>query len=338
MVVLYYWRESFWILWGQAPTSPIVFAIHLAFSRKYATASLNMMVSTKELLPSLGRTLPMLVFLSAGVFSAGVSAGVSPVSEMRDSPVKYKLRFTENFSGEKLNTKLWQRIPAGKPDWNRNMSLRDDLVSIKDGILTIRGIRNDGRDPQDVRAVLTGGIMTKDRFTMQYGKVEFRMKLGDGPKGAWPAVWMMPQTTVRGWPNDGEIDIVERLNNDAFVYQTLHYGDGTGRDLMHGGRGPIRNGEWNVYGFEWTPDELVWTVNGKRTHSWKKRPGDDELKHPWVTPYYIMFDMQLGGSWVGSVDIGALPAAMHVDWVKFYEAKQNGKTLGGFARPRPPGM
>ena len=47
------------------------------------------------------------------------------------------------------------------------MSLRDDLVSIKDGILTIRGIGNDGRDPQDVRAVLTGGIMTKDRFTMQ---------------------------------------------------------------------------------------------------------------------------------------------------------------------------
>ena len=94
MVVLYYWRESFWILWGQALTSPIVFAIHLAFSRKYAIASLNMMVSTKELLPSLGRTLLMLVFLSAGVFSAGVSAGVSPVSETKDSPVKYKLRFT----------------------------------------------------------------------------------------------------------------------------------------------------------------------------------------------------------------------------------------------------
>ena len=261
-------------------------------------------------------------------------AAVSFVGRAAEGQVTYRLKFTENFNGKTLNTKLWQRIPQGRPDWNRNMSLRDDLVTLKDGVVSIHGIRNDGRDPSDTRAVLTGGIMTKDRFTMQYGKVEFRMKLENGQKGAWPAVWMMPQTTVRGWPNDGEIDIVERLNSDDFVYQTLHYGNGTERDLMHGGRGKISNGDWNVYALEWTPDEVVWLVNGQRTFGWKRQPGDDDLKYPWTTPFYLMFDMQLGGSWVGKVDESTLPTAMHVDWVKFYQALRDGKPIGGFARPQ----
>lgn len=138
--------------------------------------------------------------------------------------VVYKLKYTENFTGKDLNPKLWKRIGAGTPDWCRNMSLREDLVVVTNGIVTIRGIRNDGKDLGEKRQFLTGGIMTKDLLAMRYGKVEFRLKLEDHQKGAWPAVWMMPQTTVKGWPNDGEIDIVERLNGDSFVYQTAHYG------------------------------------------------------------------------------------------------------------------
>ncbi len=259
------------------------------------------------------------------------NAGAAPAPK---DGYAFKLRFTENFNGKKLNAKLWKRIEAGKPDWNRNMSLREDLVSVKNGIVSIRGIRNDGKDPSDTRRVLTGGIMMKDLFTMQYGKVEFRMKLENGHKGAWPAVWMMPQTEVRGWPNDGEIDIVERLNSDDFTYQTLHYGNGGPQDLMHGGRGKIKNGDWNVYALEWTPESIVWTINGTETFRHMKGADDDELKWPWRTPYYLMIDMQLGGSWVGSVDEASLPIAMHVDWVKFYQCHKDGKPVGGYARPK----
>ena len=263
-----------------------------------------------------------------------VVVGAAVAEPKAPAPIAYRLAFTENFNGRRLDPKVWQRIPAGRPDWNRNMSLREDLIVVTNGICSIRGIRNDGKDPGDTRAVLTGGIMTKDKLVLQYGKVEFRMKLENGQQGAWPAVWMMPQTTVRGWPNDGEIDIVERLNSDDFVYQTLHYGNGTERDLMHGGRGKISNGDWNVYALEWTPDEVVWLVNGQRTFGWKRQPGDDDLKYPWTTPFYLMFDMQLGGSWVGKVDESTLPTAMHVDWVKFYQALRDGKPIGGFARPQ----
>lgn len=45
--------------------------------------------------------------------------------------INYKLRFTEEFKGKDLNTKLWERIPAGHPDWCKNMSMRKDLVKVK---------------------------------------------------------------------------------------------------------------------------------------------------------------------------------------------------------------
>ena len=38
--------------------------------------------------------------------------------------------------------------------------------------------------------------------------------------GAWPAIWMRPEGAA--WPSGGEIDIMERLNNDSIAYQTVH--------------------------------------------------------------------------------------------------------------------
>lgn len=265
---------------------------------------------------------------------AALAAVAAPAKKpAKDSnAVKWELKLTEDFKGTKLNEKLWTRIDKGNPDWMKKMSLRPDLVTVKDGQLHCWGKKNDDL-ASDPRTHLTGGVSTRGKFAMKYGKVEFKMKLDNGQKGAWPAVWMMPETAVRGWPNDGEIDIVERLNSDDFVYQTLHFGNGSPKDLSHGGKGRIKNGDWNVYGLEWTPESIVWTVNGTETFRHDRGPDDDALKYPWTTPFYLMIDYQLGGNWVGGVDEATLPKAMHVDWVKFYQGSRGGKTFSEFSYP-----
>jgi len=245
-------------------------------------------------------------------------------------PVSWKLAYTENFDGTRLNAKLWHRIDKGNPDWCKNMSVRKDLVTVSGGEMHCHGVVNADR-ASDPRRVLTGGVSTLGSLAMRYGKVEIKCKLED-QKGAWPAIWMMPVKGVRGWPNDGEIDIVERLNLDGFVYQTLHYGNGSSADLTHGGRGAINKDDWNVYGLEWTPDSITWTVNGKVTHVVRRQPNWDELKWPWTTPFYLMIDTQLGGNWVGAIDESTLPVAMHIDWVKFYHGYRAGKKFSAFTR------
>ena len=264
--------------------------------------------------------------------AAKTEARKPAVKKSAEAPVVWKLKYTEDFNGTKLNEKLWSRIGPGAVDWNRNMSLRPDLVAVKNGQLHAYGVKNDNL-AADKRSVLTGGVTTKGRLAVKYGKVEVKCKL-EGQKGAWPAIWMMPEPPAPTWPDCGEIDIVERLNSDSFVYQTVHskWTATHANNPPSGGKGAIKPDDWNIYAIEWTPEQIVWKVNGKETHKYPNI-GNDPARYPWTVPFYLKIDMQLGGKWVGAVDETTLPTAMHVDWVKFYSGSRGGKTFTEFVKP-----
>jgi beta-glucanase (GH16 family) len=77
--------------------------------------------------------------------------------------------------------------------------------------------------------------------------------------------------------------------------------------------------EYNVYGMEWFPDKLVYTLNGVETFTYPKLEDVDPSQWPFDQPFYFMMDMQLGGAWVGEVDPKDLPVQMIIDWVKVYQ-------------------
>ena len=132
---------------------------------------------------------------------------------------KYRLAWEENFSGKEINDEYWSKIPRGSSDWNRHMSYHESLYDVRKGKLVLYGKVNDGIAPEDTARYITGGVYTKGKKNITYGKVEVKARL-DGAKGAWPAIWMLPEKGK--WPNGGEIDIMERLNYDGFAYQTVH--------------------------------------------------------------------------------------------------------------------
>lgn len=270
------------------------------------------------------------------MISLTISLAVACARAAPPKPYEFKLKFTENFDGTNINTKIWKRMDApswAKSDWIKHMSSRADLAEVKGGILTLKGVKNTDTST-DARAYLTGGITTQDIFNMKYGKVEARIKFKPA-KGAWPAFWMMPQESPNGWPNDGEIDIFEYLNYDSTVYHTVHSGwtQGHPNDPPRTHNGEIKPTAWNIYALEWTPDKLVWRVNGKATHTYPRKEGC-EGEWPFDKPFYVMLDMQLGGSWVGAVDDATLPAQMQVDWVKFYQLSQGRERISEFTSPR----
>ena len=131
----------------------------------------------------------------------------------------YELVWEDHFDGSTFNEAYWSKIPRGKANWNRHMSNADTLYALKDGNLILRGICNNGALPQDTARYLTGGLYTKGKLNLRHGKVEVRARLGRA-QGAWPAIWMLPENAK--WPDGGEIDIMEHLNHDDFVYQNHH--------------------------------------------------------------------------------------------------------------------
>ena len=73
--------------------------------------------------------------------------------------------------------------------------------------------------------------------------------------GSWPAIWMMGQNKYP-WPNMGEIDIVEVVNGDPSVVESLHSPAHHGGNPQHPPNQPVRtNANLNDYpliaGMEW---------------------------------------------------------------------------------------
>jgi beta-glucanase (GH16 family) len=233
------------------------------------------------------------------------------------------LSWQDDFNGqESFNESSWTKIPRGSSDWNRHMSDYDSLYEVRNGNLVLRGIKNNSQ-ANDTSRFLTGGLYTKGKVGFGFGRLEIRAKL-NGAKGAWPAFWMLPETGR--WPSGGEIDIMERLSFDSIAYQTVHSSYTQLLKIKDNPRAsstaPIRPYDFNTYALERYPDSLVFFINGKRNFAYPRIKTDKEGQFPFdSTKFYLLVDMQLGGSWVGPVDTKHLPVEMEIDWVKFYEFK-----------------
>ena len=235
----------------------------------------------------------------------------------------WKLVWQEEFEGEEIDWTVWSKIPRGKPDWKHYMCDNDTLFDLRDGNLILRGVVNDGLEPQDSVPYLTGGVYSMGKKAFSNGKLEIRARL-HGAQGAWPAIWMVPDVNPRKWPDDGEIDIMERLNADSIAYQTIH----TNYTLNLGGKeeplshitAPIDPDDYNVYGVELAQDYVRFFINGVETLTYPRIETDKPGQFPFAdNPFYLIMDMQLEGNWVGKADPADLPVEMEIDWVRFYQ-------------------
>ncbi len=269
----------------------------------------------------------MKTFLTAvGLFCASLPIFSSTHHSFteKNKPKEWVLVWEDDFNGPDLfDTKYWSKIPRGGSDWNNTMSFADQCFSKAENGINLWGIVNDSIDPQDHSPYLTGGIFTKGKKSFTEGRVSVRARL-EAATGAWPAIWMLPENAP--WPSGGEIDIMERLNFDSFVYQTVHSNytlkdEANKQNPPQSGTGEISPSDFNVYSVEISADSLVFFVNDIKTFTYPRVQNLPE-QYPFLDqPMYLLIDMQLGGNWVGEVDPNQLPVAMEVDWVRYYKSK-----------------
>lgn len=260
-------------------------------------------------------------FIFAALLCVGVGF-MSCRSSRIASSAKWKLVWEENFNQKKgLDTRIWSKIPRGKSDWNKKMTDLDSCYDMRNGNMILRGIVNQDLSNDSV-PYLTGGIYTKRKKTFSEGRLEVRAKL-NAARGAWPAIWMLPED--EGSRLGGEIDIMERLNYDNFAYQTVHsyYTENLGiknNPAAHS-TGLITPDDYNVFAVEIYQDSLSFYINDVHTFTYPRIQTDKEGQFTYNQPAYLLIDMQLGGAWVGDVDLKELPVEMWVDWVRFYKCR-----------------
>jgi beta-glucanase (GH16 family) len=262
-----------------------------------------------------------LAVILGGSAWAGASEGSASGSQEVVDLSRWELVWRDEFGGERLDETRWTRCKRGTPDWKNTMSDDRRLLKIGDGVLHLRGIVNDKKG-EDPAPYLTAGVTSKGKYAFRYGKVQIRARFKCA-QGAWPALWMLG--AEKGWPAGGEIDLMEHLNFDQKVYQTVHSEYTVKIDKTNtpkkSGTAKIKRDDWNTYGCEWEAERIVFTVNGERTLTYPRVPELGEKQWPFDQRFYFILSMQIGGKWVngsGPTNPAHYPAGMEVDWVRVY--------------------
>jgi beta-glucanase (GH16 family) len=235
----------------------------------------------------------------------------------------YTLIWEDDFNGNQIDGTKWSKCSRMPSAWARHMSSDDRLYRVKKGFIRLYCMRNTWL-PNDTSPILTGGIDSKGKFEMGYGKLEVRARM-TGAMGCWPAIWLARYSTRNSDPYDyAELDLVERYNHDNKVNHTVHthYID---TQKMQKREEYIRGvdvnvGRWNVYAVEVLPDRIVFSVNDVTTFVYRK-PNIPGIRGHWPfgrTKCRIIIDMQWGNRWLKIRRPQELPAYIDVDWVKAY--------------------
>jgi len=169
-------------------------------------------------------------------------------------------------------------------------------------------------------------LLTKSRFEVAYGRVEARVKV---PKGAglWPAFWMLGTDIDQvGWPQTGEIDIMEHVGRvPNGVFGTLHGpgysgGQSYGKSVDLGT--PVADA-FHTFAVEWQPDKITFALDG--VPYFTATPNDPFLQgKQWVYnhPFYMLLNVAVGGNFGGPVGSDTtFPQTTLVDYVRLYQAK-----------------
>ena len=259
---------------------------------------------------------------ASGTYTANVTAKSSTGTTISKSvqvqvTISQSLVWSDEFniSGAPDASKWGYDIGNGSGGWGNNelqyYTNRPENVVVSNGTLKIMA----KKESFSGSSYTSARMLTKNKFSMKYGKVEVRAKLPAGV-GTWPAIWMLGNNIdVAGWPACGEIDIMEHKGSDQNrIYGTLHHpghsgGNGDGNTVVV----PNSATEFNIYSVEWTADVIKFSVNGNVFYTFANKP-----TLPFNQNFFIILNFAMGGTFGGTIDAAFSNATMEVDYVRVY--------------------
>jgi beta-glucanase (GH16 family) len=132
-------------------------------------------------------------------------------------------------------------------------------------------IAEDGAGNLVITAIQTGGsaytsarINTGNQHTFQYGKVQARIKIPD-TQGSWPAFWMLGYNIgTAGWPNCGEMDIMENIGSQPYTNHGSMHGPGySGGSALTAtiNTATALNAAFHTYSIQWQANQVMFFVD-----------------------------------------------------------------------------
>ena len=202
-----------------------------------------------------------------------------------------------------------------------------DNVNINNGILNLIAQYNSTGVTDSTGTYNYTSARMKSVDSWLYGRFEVTAKLPSAAAGTWPAIWFLPKTEEFGaWPNSGEIDIMEMMNNNqTLIHGSLHSQDQNFKTAGYHNTATIiisnTDSQYNVYGCTWTPEFIEFDINGIKYFRCERDLSQayDPKAFPWTTPFYLLLNIAVGGSAGGTVNQALFPQTMSINNIKIYD-------------------
>ena len=272
----------------------------------------------------------LLLLLAIGIVPINLPPFEPPVTPV--APDDWQLVWSDEFNGaagDPPNPLYWSCVVGdggwGNREWEYYTDRAENVATDGNGHLVITARAETLADTDCWYGTCTytsARCTTRGKIKFTYGRIEARLRLPQG-QGIWPAFWMLGANYSQvGWPDSGEIDIMEHIGSEPHtVYGTLHGPGYFGEDSL----GNIYNlvepvyEDYHVFGIEWEANIIRWYVDDEWVGSFQ--PGNLN-GNPWVfnRAFFILINLAVGGTWPGYPDATTIfPQTLQVDWVRIYQ-------------------
>lgn len=262
---------------------------------------------------------------------AGLSAGcqkseTAPAASA--SPDAWQLVWHDEFDGSGVpDPSKWTYAVGGHGWGNKERQFyteaREENAQQREGKLHITA----RREPWEGNDYTSARVISRGLGDFLYGRFEIRAKV-PAARGTWPAIWMMPADwdfSQGGWPDIGEIDIMEHVGHDpGVIHASAHSRDyqwQKGTQKTGTLSVPTATGEFHTYVLEWSEERLAAYVDDQLYFEYLNE-GEGEGKWPYNKPFYLILNVAVGGEWgmVKGIDESAFPQTMEIDYVRVFQA------------------
>jgi beta-glucanase (GH16 family) len=261
------------------------------------------------------RILGLLVFFGLGFTARG--------SELPTARNEWRLVWSDEFNENGAPDPKHWNYETGGGGWGNSelefYTARPENTRVEDGNLVIETRKEQYQGSDYTSARLT----TQGKGAWKYGRFEIRAKLPGGA-GTWPAIWFLPTHGLygnMGWPDNGEIDLMEHVGSDpqhilgSFYTKNSNWMQESGKTVFL----PVLNpeSEYHIYAMEWDDQEASMYVDDNK-YVTLTNPHTTWMDWPFDNDFYLILNVALGG-FGGDVDDSALPQKMLIDYVRVFE-------------------
>lgn len=273
----------------------------------------------------------------------------------------YKYVWGDEFEGIGLDSNNWELIQKMAGNEVVEVSTDKAVVDVQDGRLKMHAISYFNKYKPDVQYRVPCSPVTQNKMNFVYGYAEIRARIPYS-QGVWASWWTQGEGSLGGRKNFDymlEVDIYEIFKTyektsyliqwfpEEFDYNKRYEPEKTPgvstsfsteewgeHDHVYRFEASDKlNYEYHIYGFEWTPTEMIMTVDGKVNAKYDITKPISKHKDTsgYHDPQFFIFNTHLFYPGVSNSDVSietspqSLPACHYIDYIRLYQKDGVGK-------------